>query len=142
MNEKLQEAMFNFQYLELMLREALKTFESLIEFKMKGILNYQVDDLAIDKLALGRLSNQFAKYTNNKGFSSEVEKVIKARNQLAHRLFISVELHQSTLPNEIDKDVEDAILNGETAARLGDEVFALMQNYYFDPVAQEWRFPG
>jgi hypothetical protein len=142
MNEKLHGAMFNVQYLELILREALRTFESLIEFKMKGILNYQVDDLAIDKLALGRLADQYAKYTANTLFKSEVEKVIKARNRLAHRLFISVEVHKDSLPEEIDKDVEEAVLHGETAARLGDEVFALMQHYYFDPVLQDWHIPS
>lgn len=142
MNEKLHEAMYNFQYLELMLRGALRRFEDLIEDKMKGILNYQVDDDAIDNLPLGLLAKRYVKYTNNNKFKSEVGEVINARNQLAHRLFLSVEDNKGSFPEGFSKDVEAVLLHGDTAARLGDEVFTMMQHYYFDPVAQEWHVPS
>ena len=142
MNEKFHEAMFNFQYLELMLQEALRTFESLIEYKMRGILNYQVDGLGIERSGLRRLADKYAKYTNDDKFKSDVNEVIKARNQLAHRLFLSAEVHNGSSSEEIRKEVEEALLQSETASRLGDEVFAKMQNYFFDHVKQEWHLPS
>jgi hypothetical protein len=142
MDKKLYEAMYNFQYLELMLREAVRTFETLIEFKMKGILHYPVDESAIDKLALGRLAERYAKYTKNNKFRADVEKVITARNRLAHRLFLSVEAYSDSLSDGIGEEVEAALADSNKAASLADDVIELMQHYYFDHQTQDWHFPG
>jgi len=141
-DEKLHEAMYNFQYLELMLREAIRTFETLIEFKMKGILHYPVDESAIDNLALGQLADRYAKYTGNSKFRTDVKKVITARNRLAHRLFLSVETYNDPLSEGIGKKVEEALADSNKAASLADDVFELMQHYYFDPITHDWHLPG
>jgi len=136
--EQLYEAMVNFQYLEFMLRGAIEKFEQLIRDKVKNYFEYPYSDNAINKMALGKLAEKYSQYTKDKKFKLKVDSIIKARNKLAHAMFIKAEHLSEELGIELEEELNEIQQASEVAATLGDQVVEFMQHIYFDPFEQKW----
>ncbi|NVN90944.1 MAG: hypothetical protein HXX11_10110 [Desulfuromonadales bacterium] len=101
MDTKLRDSMVNFQYLEFTLRVAVKQFELLIQNTVTGYMKYPVEGKHLDRMALGKLLEQYAKYTGNKQFKVMADKIIESRNKLAHALYMKKELSDNSTEIEI-----------------------------------------
>ena len=139
--EQLHEAMVNFQYLEFMLRGAIEKYEQLIRDQVKEYCEYPYDQNAIDKMALGKLAERYAQYASDKKFKSKVDSVIKARNKLAHAMFVKAEHLSDELGVELEVEINEIYQASEVASALGDQVVEYMQHIYFDQNKQIWEKP-
>ena len=133
--------MVNFQYLEFMLRGAIKKFESLIRDQVSEALSYPYSQKKIDKMALGSLADQYSIYTSDKDFKTEVDVVISARNKLAHAMFMKVDFRLDNSEETLIKEVDEIFAASEKAADLAEDVIMKMQHIYYDHFSNEWVYP-
>jgi len=136
--EQLYEAMVNFQYLEFMLRGAIEKYEQLIRDQVQDYFEYPYDQNSIDTMALGKLAEMYSKYTGNKPFKSEVNAVIKARNKLAHAMFVKADHLSEMLGEQLVNEIDEIHKASEVASNLGDYVVEQTQHIYFDPHENKW----
>jgi hypothetical protein len=139
-NDKLHEAMVNFQYLEFMLRGALKKYEQLIRDLVNDYFEYPYDEeeSAISNMSLVPLAKKFSKYINDKTFISKVEKINRARNRLAHAMFIKAEYLKDNAHKEIASEIDEIFEDSNLAVSLGDFVMQQSDHINFDIFAKKW----
>lgn len=138
MNQKLHEAMVNFQYLEFMLQGAIMKFESILRDKVSYFFIYQVDEKEINKMGLSKLAEKYSIYTGDKSFKQRVDSVVNSRNRLAHALFIKAEHMKDDLGEGLQQTLEETLKHSEEAESLANEVIMRMQHIYFDPHENIW----
>jgi hypothetical protein len=136
--EQLHDAMVNFQYLEFMLRGAIEKYEQLIRDRVKDYFEYPYDQKKIDNMTLGKLAEQYSKYTKNGAFKARVDTVIAARNKLAHAMFVKAEYLCDELGDELSSQIEDIYKASRVASDLGDMVVEQTQHINFDLYEEKW----
>jgi hypothetical protein len=79
--------LMSFQYMEEVLKMILIRLESLTYFCLKPYTPYNLKPkyIAIENSAMGRLIDMLSTYTDDKSLITELRKIKKKRDQLAHR---------------------------------------------------------
>jgi hypothetical protein len=112
--------LMSFQYMEEALKMVLVRLESLTYFRLKRYTPYNLKPKldAIQSAAMGRLIDMLTVYTDDKQLISELRKIKKKRDQVAHRgLLMTVEevhdnenIHLKVSELEDTKESSDAVL--------------------------------
>ncbi len=140
LDQNLCEAMVNYQYLEFMLQGAISHFESIIEHKVSGIMQYPVNVNNINNLGLCKLAELYGKYTGDSNFKERVKRIARSRNKLAHALFLNAEnfddpdLREVNIESEVNEVLKQSLL----ADCMASEIIMYMQNI-FDPSVEEFE---
>jgi hypothetical protein len=88
----LVELVLDFQMVEEMLKRYLDSAFSIIRERTAGVLPYRPDRSTVEKLSLGKLISEFAKYSDDPGLVSELRALVEHRNYCAHRAFMEIAL--------------------------------------------------
>jgi len=138
LDQKVYEAMVNFQYLEFMLKGAIIQFESIIARKVSDVMQYQVNDSKINKLGLSKLAELYSQYTGDNNFNKRINDIISSRNRLAHVLFIKAEYLGDQKDIKLDDDIDEVLKHSMMADNMADEVIMYMQNQY-NPAEEDFE---
>ena len=81
----LQMALSDFQYIEESLRLYISVAYDFIRHQMKGKLPFHFDESDLEKDALGRLIQKYAKFSDNTTLVADLKRLQRHRNKIAHR---------------------------------------------------------
>ena len=85
-------ALTDFQFIEESLRLYISVAYDFIRHKLNGELPFHLDESDVQKDALGRLIDKYAKLSDNQKFVAELRGLTKDRNKIVHSgLIVSVE---------------------------------------------------
>lgn len=129
--DKIREAMVNFQYLEMMLKNAIIRIEQVIQTKVEPEIFFSADEDRINKMTLVSAAEKFGAYMKDADFKKKVGAIAHSRNKLAHRMFLSVEFKMDG-DEEILKEVDAIHKASETASNLADYVMDKSQHIAVD----------
>ena len=126
-----QMALSDFQYIEESLRFYIAVAYDLIRHQMKGKLPFHFNEPDLEKDALGRLIQKYAKFSDNTTLVAELKRLQRHRNQVAHRgLLLTLEEQrncqfldeQTRRLDELHKELKPHIqtLLNEVAALTGE----------------------
>lgn len=98
----LQMALADFQYIEECLRLYISVAYDLIRHETSKHLPFKFDASDLDRDALGRLIDKYAKFSNNTILVSALREILPRRNEIAHRglLLSSAQQHDIAFLDE------------------------------------------